>query len=137
MSENSVMTNEQALSELRELIKDYHTYNTKEKEFKNLKDPLNKKIKEIMKNHNLQEFEADDLVAAYSETEKVSMNEERLLRKLKELGLEEAIETIERPNQSVVEQLIYDGKLDPAAIADCVETSVVATLRIKKLKGKK
>lgn len=137
MSDNSAMTNEQALHELQNLVKDYYTYSQKEKQFKDLKDPLNKKIKELMKKYNIQQVESDDVIATYSETEKVNMNEEKLLTKLKELGLEEAIEVVERPNTSVIEQMIYDGKLDPELIADCVETSVVATLRIKKSKGKK
>lgn len=133
-----VYTKEEVLVKLPEMVKEYHKYDNAEKEAKKSKEPLNKEMKKMMRSAEMKEFETDELLVTYSIQERSSMNEVKLVARLKELGFTDAIETVERPNAGVLETLIYDGKLDPELIADCEVTKEVEVLSVKKKKvGKK
>jgi hypothetical protein len=130
-------TKEAVLLKLPELVKSFHEADATEKSAKKKAEPLKAEIKKLMSSASLEEFETDGLVASFSVQERTSTNETKLLNRLKELGLDNAIETVERPNSAVLETLIYDGKLDPATIADCFDTKNVEVLKVSKKKVKK
>lgn len=123
-------------TQLGVMVTDYHKYDTAEKSAKKLKEPLNKDLKVLMSKSKLKEFVIDDLTASYALQERTSMNSDKLLQRLKDLGFDKAIETFERPNAGVLEALIYDGELDPELIKDCNETKWVEVLSVKKMKKK-
>lgn len=114
-------------------------YNTKSTadSFKKDADKLNKEIKQEMKAGGLKNIDTGKVVATYGVQERTSMNRDKLLKRLKDLGLQEAIKTVEVPNETVVEDLIYKGHLDASKIQDCIEVKEVEVLRIKKAKGAK
>ena len=132
-----ITTREVVLAKLPEMVKEYYKYDTAEKAAKKSKELLNKEMKKMMRSADLEEFETEELIATFSIQERSSMNEVKLVAKLKELGFTDAIETVEKPNAGVLETLIYDGKLDPALIADCEITKEVEVLSVKKKKGGK
>lgn len=132
-----ITTREVVLAKLLEMVKEYYKYDTAEKAAKKSKELLNKEMKKMMRSADLEEFETEELIATFSIQERSSMNEVKLVAKLKELGFTDAIETVEKPNAGVLETLIYDGKLDPALIADCEITKEVEVLSVKKKKGGK
>lgn len=125
------------LSQLPQKLTKFAEYNEQAKKYEKLKEPLNKEIKTIMSGAGIDEFESEGVTATLQTQERSSMNSAKLLNRLKELGFEEAIETVERPNDAVVERLIYDGKLDPELIQDCVETKHVQVLKVKSTVKKK
>jgi hypothetical protein len=133
---NKFMPNESILDQLPKMMEAYHEADSKEKSAKKVKEPLNKKLKELMSSAELEEFETDELVATFKVQERTSTNETKLLNRLQSLGLTDAIETVQRPNAAVVETMIYDGKLDPNLIADCIDTKFVEVLSVKKRKKK-
>lgn len=112
-------------------VKMYAELDTQEKAIKKQKDPLNKSIKEEMKSKGLSKFEHENIVVDYSVQERTSMNEDRLVMKLKSLGFDEAIKTVEVPDQAVIESLIYEGKLSPIELDDCIEKKRVEVLKVK------
>lgn len=128
---------EQVLLKLSEIVSEFYKHDSIEKLAKKKAEPIKAEIKKLMGSVELGEFETDDLVATFSIQERTSTNEAKLLNKLKELGMAECIETVERPNTAVLETLIYDGKLDASILADCFETKNVEVLSVKKKKVKK
>lgn len=122
------------LAKLEALIRDYFDIDQREKELSKLKKPANNEIKNLMQKHGLKKYQAGEIEAIIKTQTKTSINEEMLLRKLQEMGLSEAIETIERPNTEAVEKMIYEGRLDPAVLADCISEKEVVSLIVKKAK---
>lgn len=129
------MANEnEQVNTLPELVKEYFKYDQDEKKASKFKKPLNEKIKKAMREGNVEIVAVDDIVATFKIQNRTSMNEARLLEKLKELGLTQAIQTIEKPDAGVIEALIYDGVLDASDLASCSDTSEVAVLSVKQKK---
>lgn len=131
------LTQEEILEMLPEKVKKYYEYDAQEKSIKDQKEPIKDEIKKLMRTADLDKFEVEDLEASYKIQERTKMNEIKLLNRLKELGLTEAIEVVERPNIDKVETLLYDNKLDPALISDCLEIKEIEVLSVKKKKRKK
>lgn len=110
-----------------------------DQEIKSLKpehEELNKEIKAFMKEGNtrkltVQNGENGSIVFAYNPQERVSMNEVKLLRKVKEAGFLEAVEMVEAVNVKKVEDLIFSGALPASFLEDCVDKKIVETLTAK------
>lgn len=100
-------------------------------------DPVKKDIKNEMKESGLTKVESANAVASLSTQERTSMNEDKLVLKLQALGLDEALTTKIIPNNEVIEQLIFEGKLDAAELQSCVEVKYVDVLTLKKAKVSK
>lgn len=119
---------------LPELVKEYFKHDQEEKRANKYKKPLNDQIKKAMREGGVGELIVDDIVATFKVQQRTSMNEQRLLDKLKELGLTQAIQTVERPDPGMLEKLIYDGELDASDLASCSDTTEVAVLSVKQKK---
>lgn len=110
-----------------------------DQEIKGLKpehEELNKEIKAFMKDGNtrkltVQNGENGSIVFAYNPQERVSMNEVKLLRKVKEAGFLEAVEMVEAVNVKKVEDLIFSGALPASFLEDCIDKKIVETLTAK------
>lgn len=114
-----------------EQVKHYYQYDLEEKAAKDSKKPLNTSIKKHMQANNLKAVEVDGLKVSYSLQERTNMNEDKLLLKLKSLGLTEAIVTVEKPDAEAVSKLIYDGKLTTEELDACIEKKYVEVLSVK------
>ena len=66
--------------------------------------------------------------------ERSSTITEKLIERLKALGLTSAIKMIETINEEEVQNMMYDGRLNAAQIADCIKTKGVEVLRITGVK---
>ena len=122
---------------LKNDIQDYFVVDQAMKELDKKKKPLNISIKSGMVENGLNSYEADGAVATYSKQERTSLNEEVLLKILKDRGLNEAIEVKEHPRSEVVERMIYEGILSPVDLANCYNVSIVEVLSIKAKKKEK
>ncbi len=123
--------------QLKELVHEFFKHDQLAKQEAKLADPLKAKIKDAMSEFGIGEFEHDGVAAVYSVQERTNPNGEKLLQRLRELGFEQAIKTVETVDTAVLERLIYDSEIDTEAIADCFTTNKVAVLTVKAVKAPK
>lgn len=121
---------------LSDYIDEYYQVKNESDKFKKIADEDNKQIKEIMKEIDTDEFTtADGITAKMSVTTKESFNEPALIEKLNELNLKEAVELVPTINWDIIEDMIYNGRLNAAELAPFKEAKEVITLRVSKKKG--
>lgn len=118
-------------------LKDYINYFALEKikldACKKRVEEYNKKIKEIMTNDNLSVAESEDYVCKKIVSTRESLNEDKLLKILKENGIDGAIKTKEYVDLDVLESMLYSNELDSdmtSKINQCFSTKEVVSLRI-------
>jgi len=104
--------------------------------YKKLVDKDNKEIKSIMLEANITEFVADDIKAICSVSVREDFIEEALINKLKEIGVPGIIKQKEYVDMDALENAIYNGKINAAALADCQIKKEIVTLRVNKLNRK-
>jgi hypothetical protein len=114
-----------------EKVTNYAELDAKAKQLEELKKPLNSEIKAYMKHNDLKEVSAAGIKAVYGKQERVSMNQDKLLDKVKQLGLNHAIKTVEVVDEQVIESMIFNGELNASQIEDCIERKIIETLTIK------
>jgi hypothetical protein len=114
-----------------EKVTNYAQLDAKTKQLEELKKPLNAEIKEFMKANGLKEVVAGAIKAVFGKQERVSMNQEKLLDKVKQLGLNQAIKTVEVVDEQILESMIFNGELNASEIEECMEKKIVETLSIK------
>ena len=103
--------------------------------YKNETDKTNKEIKEIMSERGWSEFSTDTLVAKKTVQKRESFDEQNLIKELKRLDCSDALDIIEVINWDKIEDMIYNGKLDPTILTPYKHTKEIVTLRITKKKG--
>jgi hypothetical protein len=128
-----VRTPEEKLSQLLPI---YEANKSKMDSYKKLVDKDNKEIKTIMLGAGLREFVVDDIKASCSVSEREDFIEEALIAKLKEMKVPGIVKKKEYVDMDALENAIYNGKIDAAALADCQTKKEVVTLRVTKLKRK-
>ncbi len=128
-----VRTPEEKLSQLLPV---YEANKSKMDSYKKLVDKDNKKIKSIMLEARLKEFIVDDIKASCSVSEREDFIEEALIAKLKEMKVRGIVKKKEYVDMDALENAIYNGKIDAAALADCQTKKEVVTLKVTKLKRK-
>ena len=128
-----VRTPEEKLSQLLPV---YEANKSKMDSYKKLVDKDNKEIKTIMLGAGLREFVVDDIKASCSVSEREDFIEEALIAKLKEMKVPGIVKKKEYVDMDALENAIYNGKIDAAALADCQTKKEVVTLRVTKLKRK-
>lgn len=110
------------------------SYESNKKDFDKLKkivDNENKEIKELMQEGGITEFESGGIVAKVSVSERAEFNEEALIKKLRDMKILEAIKIKETVDFTKLEDLIYNGRLSAAELAECQIIKKISTLRIK------
>lgn len=125
------------IAELNELVPQFAANKEQSDSYKKLAEKDNQKIKLLMGQANLKEFVVGDRRVTYSEHYKESFIEERLIEKIKELGVEGVIKQKEYVDMDALENAIYHGQINAAALADTQERTQVITLRLYKVKEKK
>lgn len=128
-----VRTPEEKLSQLLPV---YEANKSKMDSYKKLVDKDNKEIKSIMLGAGLREFIVDDIKASCSVSEREDFIEEALIAKLKEMKVRGIVKKKEYVDMDALENAIYNGKIDAAALADCQTKKEVVNLRVTKLKRK-
>lgn len=117
--------------ELKDVLLKFAQYDAEQKRLKKISEPLKKQIKDYMSENDIEKLEEGPVVAQFQRQERVSTNEEKLVDKLKSLGFDKAIRTVEVPDQEVIEELIYQGELNPAELDDCVIRKEIERLTVK------
>ena len=128
-----VKTPEEKLSQLLPV---YEANKSEMDSYKKLVDKDNKEIKSIMLGAGLREFVVDDIKASCSVSEREDFIEEALIAKLKEMKVQGIVKKKEYVDMDALENAIYNGKIDAAALADCQTKKEVVTLKVTKLKRK-
>src|SRR6185312_3212090 len=111
MEENNVSIEYEQEEIFKNHVATFAVLDAEQKKLKKESDPLKDRIKDYMGQHELDVYKVGPVTASYSIQERKSMNEPMLVNKLKALGLDEAIKTVEVPDQSAIEELIYAGTL--------------------------
>lgn len=131
------------MSNLNELVARYGKTNAELKVLKTSADADNKEIKSIMSSTGLTEYEAGGYKAKYSVSKSESFDDDKLVKKLKECMFDgksahEAglIDYVPVVNMEVLEDFIYNGKINAAELTDCKVTKETARLTISKVKNK-
>ena len=105
--------------------------------YKKSAEEYNKEIKKLMSTINKDEFETDSgLIAKISVQKRESFIEEALLQKIKELKVPGIIKTKEYVDMDLLEDAIYNEKLDASELTTCRKIQEVVTLKVSKKKGK-
>lgn len=118
-------------------VNEYIALDNQIKELTKRRDELNKRLKEDMRLMEMDKVETNDYVLSYIIQNRVTINEPKLIDRLKLLGFSRAIVLVEKVDSDVVESLIYNGELAPADVEDCNEYKEVETLKVTKKKGAK
>ncbi len=119
---------------LTELLPIYHAQKSEMDSIKKVIDKENIEIKTLMRESNLSEFVAGDIKATCSVSERQDFIEEALIEKLKDMKVRGIIKKKEYVDMDALENAIYNGKVDAAALASCQTIKEVVTLRVSKVK---
>ena len=134
MENNEVKIKEQNLDIA---IQDFFKHKEKLEEYKKMADTENKFIKYIMNELELDKFmTSNGLQAKLTKSNKETFNEPALIEKLIESDVtKEAIKLVPQIDFNVLEDLIYNGKLDASELTPYKEVKVVETLKVTMKKG--
>ena len=102
-------------------------------------DAGNAKIKELMANQGIKDYEVDGITAKYIIQNKESMDEDKLLILLKERGYENVIKTKEYVDMDLLEDALYHDTIDKDTVVEmdkCKSVKEVIQLRVSKRKEK-
>lgn len=133
------------MEELDKLVPQYGKHKDESGELKKLCDLENAQIKEIMSNEKLKKHSAGGYTVTYIESNKTTVNEEKLLallksklskKQLKDLKL---IKTVEQVDENALENAIYNSLIPEELVTEmsnCEEKSVITSIRITKNKEK-
>ena len=120
---------------LKELIEVYYEDKAAMDGYKKSVDKHNKQIKEMMNDFNVSEFETDNgLIAKITTQQRESFIDDKLLSKLKELGVTAPIKTVEVVDMDELENVIYNGELNASELTPCKQVKEVVTLKVTRKK---
>ena len=135
---------EELEEELETLIPAYGSLDFELKNIKKKADGFKERIKTIVKSLGVKTYRAEDYEITYTEAERVSFKEDKLLIRLKEIvankdpkEFEGLIKTKEYVDMDVLENLLYHNKFNEAeisSISSCHEIKNIPTLKVKKVK---
>lgn len=135
---------EELEEELETLIPAYGSLDFELKNIKKKADGFKERIKTIVKSLGVKTYRAEDYEITYTEAERVSFKEDKLLIRLKEIvankdpkEFEGLIKTKEYVDMDVLENLLYHNKFNEAeisSISSCQEIKNIPTLKVKKVK---
>ena len=128
------------MSELNTLVPSYYDNKQQLDFYKKQCDAENAKIKDLMNEQGIKDFEVDGIIAKYVIANKETMDEDKLLTLLKERGYETLIRTREYVDMDELEDALYHDRIDKDTIVEmdkCRSTKEIVQLRISKRKEKK
>ena len=119
---------------LEKLVNDYGANNNQKNELVKWCNETGPIIKQYFKEQNLDVVETDTMVAKVSLQNKNQMDEEKLIEILLANGGKKAIKKKEYVDMTVLESLIYNGKIDAKTLAPASTTITTAVLKVTKKK---
>lgn len=126
-----------------DLVQRYGTLKAEMDSYKKQVDQDNKDIKTIMAREGLTMIKSGDFVAKYSVIVSEDFDKEKLLSKLRTMfvdgkGMDELGVIVYEPvvSMEALEDLIYNGKINAADLADCKTRKETPRLTISKAKEK-
>jgi len=128
------------MAELEKLIPVYYDNKQNLDFYKKECDAGNAEIKKLMAEQKIKDYEVDGIVAKYVIQNKESMNEEALLKLLKEKGYTNVIKTKEYVDMDALENALYHDEIDKDTVVEmdkCKEVKEVIQLRVSKKKVEK
>lgn len=135
------------MEELNQLVASYSNAKDSEKDVKASLAELGQKLKDILTENNLEEYEYGGVKISYKSSERSTVNEDKLINTVKKIArvtkdkeekarIRAAVIKVEAIDEHHLETLIYDGTIKPEDIAECYESKVTWTLRLGKIKKK-
>lgn len=141
MARKKIETSENVQVDLSSTINSYALHKQQLDELKKLCESENTQIKEYMKENNLESYDdGNGHTVKYLVQERASMNEAKLLKVMKDNGVDFVIKTQEYVDSDLLEKAIYNNELSEDVqrqIADCNEVKYVPQIRLSKTKGRK
>lgn len=122
---------EAAYKKLEVLVPAYGESKAQEAAVKKIVTAQNTEIKSLLIANNLDNFSSGGFIVSYSEAEKASFNESKLIPYLKTLKLKGLVKKREYVDMDVLEAAIYNGQLSALDLAAFQEVTLTGTLRIK------
>lgn len=122
------------MSNINHLAEVYYELNeTKNRVTKELK-PINEEIKSSLAEIGLNKLDTDNGYRIEIGTQNRStVDEEKLVALLKLKGFNEAVKTIEVPDEALVERLVFSGELSSEEYSACINQKIISALKIKKI----
>ena len=123
---------------LEELIPIYGENNTQYNGLKKVVSEQSSEIKKLMQGNKIDEKSVGAWTAKITVKKSESFNDEKLLRIIKQLGLDELIKTKEYVDTDAMEEAIYNGTITQnmlLEISKAQEVKESVALTIKKKKG--
>lgn len=141
MARKKIETSENVQVDLSSTINSYVLHKQQLEELKKLCDSENAQIKEYMKENNIESYDdGNGHTVKYSVQERTSMNEAKLLKVMKDNGVNYVIKTQEYVDSDLLEKALYNNELSEDVqrqIAECNEVKYVPQIRLSKTKGGK
>lgn len=128
------------MTDLHIVVPRYFEHKTEMDFYKKQCDAENAEIKQAMKEQGIKDFEVDGIVAKYIVKNKESMNEDKLVKVLKDAGYSNLIKTREYVDMDELESALYHNAIDTDTIVEmdkCREVKEIIELRLSKKKEKK
>lgn len=119
------------------LMKDYYEVNNSKKYFEGLYETYNKKIKNYLLDRNISKYDNGCHSVTLSKSTKESYQEIPLINKLKDLGYDNLIKTVETIDYDKLESMFYHGVLKRDDFSDMIDSKDSYSLRISLSKGAK
>lgn len=112
-------------------LKEYVELKAVEKRTKDNLSIINSGIKDFFRQEDILEIDKDGVIASLSITETETFNNEKLLAKVKEIGADYLIKTVEVVDMEMFESSLRHNEIEPTLFKDCVEVSVIERLNVK------
>ena len=116
---------------LNELIPRYAQNKIELDSYKKICDDESKQIKDIMQSEDLTEYDCGTHTAKITIQHRQTMNEDKLLQTVKELGRNDLIRTKEYVDMDLLEKAMYNSEIQAQDIEPCMVTKEVVTLKVK------
>ena len=121
------MTN---IEQLKDLIPQYAFNKNEMDSYKKLCDGGNAKIKKLMAEEKLNNFDAGSHSAKITVQNRQIMNEDKLLETIKKLDRPDLIKTKEYVDMDLLEKALYNNEIDAKELDSCVTTKEIITLKV-------
>ena len=119
---------------MEELVDNFGYFKNQSDICKKKVDEFNKELKARLRDSDTKEAVSSEYRVKYSVATSRSFDEEKLLLKLKQLGANDCIKTVEVVDMKNLENAIYNKRIDAALLADCEKITQTEKLNLYKIK---
>lgn len=123
------------MEDLTALVARYGQADAQKKQAERTLKELRPVILALMKSENVSTWDTGDYILTYSTRESTSLDEDRVVQILTDLGLTDCLDYVPVPNRDRIADAIEAGRLPPEALAAAYHTAVVEVLTPKRRSG--